>query len=251
MKNILTFVAIVLLCAGCSYKNDATTVSVAKKEGLINRNGEIEVKPIYKDMSYLKDFDSNEYEHPHYINLHWLHFGDDEFAVVRNVDDKYGIIGRDGKLKLKAIFDSIGEFFNGYAKIEVDKKFGLINEKFEIVVKPIYDDVRNVIDGSVIVKNYDKNKRTKYGCLNLDNKLVAPLDYDMIYLSNEKRMRIVKDGKWGFMDTKCNVVVDPIYTFADDYSKGIARVKKSELWTYLNLDGKELTRKTFDSADNF
>ena len=38
-------------------------------------------------------------------------------------------------------------------------------------------------------------------------------------------MRIVKDDKWGFMDTKCNVIVEPKYAFADDYSKGIARVR--------------------------
>ncbi len=251
MKKLLIFMAIVLLYTGCTYKDDATTVTVAKKEGLINRDGEIEVKPIYKDMSYLKDIDSNTYVHPHYINLHWLHIGDEEFAVVRNVDDKYGIIGRDGKLKLKVIFDSIGEFFNGYAKVEVDKKFGLINEKFEVVVKPIYDELRDVLDGSVIVRNYDKNKKTKYGCLNLDNELVASLDYDMIYLSNEGRMRIVKDDKWGFMDTKCNVIVEPKYAFADDYSKGIARVEKGKLWTYLNLDGEEITRKAFEKADNF
>ena len=32
---------------------------------------------------------------------------------------------------------------------------------------------------------------------------------------------------------------------------GIARVEKGKLWTYLNLDGEEITRKAFEKADNF
>lgn len=251
MKQLLISLSLLLLVTGCSYKDSTAVVTETSKDGLIDNDGEVLIKPIYKKMYNLKTVNDNSYAHPHYINLHWLKIDEEEFAVVKNIDNKYGIIDKEGNLKLKVIFDSIGEFFNGYAKVEVDNKYGLIDENFEVVLKPIYDDIRNVLDGSIIVKNYTKNKQEKYACLDTDMDMLASFDYDMIYLSHENRMRIVKNNLWGFMDTDCNIIAEPKYTFADDFSRGIARVKNGKLWTYINLDGEELNRKTFQEADNF
>lgn len=251
MKHILFLLSMIILITGCSTKEYSSIVTTGEKDGLIDDNGELLIKPIYKKMYYLDNLHSNAYAHPHLVNMHWFHVADEKFAIVKNVDNKYGIIKKDGTLALKAIFDSIGQFFNGYAKIEVDKKFGLIDEDFKVVLKPIYDEVRNLLDDSIIVKNYDKNKRTQYGCLDREMNLKITLDYDMVYLSSENRMRTEKDGLWGFISSDCKIVSKPIYNYADDYSKSIARVKKGDLWTYLNYDGQEITRKTFSNADNF
>lgn len=251
MKQFLICLGIVLFINGCSYKEQTTVITVAQKDGLIDSDANIIVKPIYKKVYYMDNIAVNEYAHPHYINLHWIHIDDEKFAIVKNIDNKMGIIGEDGTLKLKVIFDSIGTFFNGFAKIEVNHKFGLINEDFEIVLKPIYDDIRNVLDGTIIVKNYETNKQAKYGCLNEEMELIASLDYDMIYLSSEERMRVEKSGLWGFLDLNCNVIAKAQYTFADDYSNGVARVKKGEVWTFLDLEGEELSHKIFNDADNF
>ncbi|MEA1915077.1 MAG: WG repeat-containing protein [Campylobacterota bacterium] len=250
----LTFImglSLIAIMTGCVNKNDTAVVTVKEKDGLINTDGEVQIKPIYKKMYKFDEINRNTYDHPNYVNMHWLHVGEEQYAVVKNIDNKYGIIGKNGELKLKVIFDSIGHFFNGYAKIEVDNKFGLIDENFEIVVKPIYDDVRSTIDGVTIVKNYKKNMRDQYGCLNSKMELVATLDYDMIYLSNEKRMRVEKDGLWGFMDTNCNITSAVQYKYVEDYSNGMAKVQKDTLWTYVDLDGKEIERRTFESGTNF
>lgn len=250
MKQITISLFLLLLLTGCSQKQTAV-ISDEDKEGLISNSGEVIVKPVYKRVYSLEDFNSNTYYHPHYVNLHWLHVGENKYAVVKNIDNKYGIINENGELKLKALFDSIGTFFNGFAKIEIDKKFGLINENFEIVLKPIYDDVRNMIDGKIIVNNYTKNGKIQYGCLDSNMKLILPLEYNMIYLSSENRMRVEKDGLWGFIDTDCKIISEPQYKYADDFSKGLARVQKDTLWTYIDLDGDEIERKTFHEADNF
>lgn len=252
MKQILFALSLVLIFTACGVKEYTTAITVGEKDGLINNEGEVLVKPVYKKVFHLDNQVSNDYTHPHYVNLHWIHLNDEKFAIVKNIDNKYGVIDRNGNLLLKVIFDSIGNFFNGFAKVEVNGKFGLINDDFEIVVKPIYDGIRDVIDDSIIVKNFSKNRRVQFGCLNSDSfELILPLDYDMIYLSSEDRMRIFKDGKWGFIDNKCNIIAQTKYQFADDFSNGVARVKKDKLWTYIGLDGKELDRRTFENADNF
>lgn len=249
-KYLMGIAALAVLITGCTTKT--SVVTVGDKDGIINENGEVQVKPVYKRMHRLDTLSTNNYEHPHYINLHWLHLNGEKYAVVRNVDNKYGIIDEEGNLKLKVVFDSIGQFINGFAKVEVNNKFGLINEDLEVVLKPIYDDVRTVIDDAIVVKNFMKNNRVQYGCLNTDMQLVAPLDYDMIYLSNEKRMRVKKDNLWGFMDTSCNLIVEPKYKFVNDFSNGLAKVETTDgLFTYIDLDGKEIERKTFSQGLDF
>lgn len=250
MKRYIAGIALIALITGCADKNTAV-VTVGDKKGVVNENGEVQVKPIYKSMKRLDTLSTNNYDHPHYLNFHWLHLNGERFAVVRNIDNKYGVIDEDGNLKLKVIFDSIGQFINGFAKVEVDGKYGLIDENLEIVLKPIYDDVRTAVEGSIVVKNYMKNK-VQYGCLNAKMELVAPLDYDMIYLSNEDRMRIKKDNLWGFMDEDCKVIVEPQYKFVSDFSNGLAKVEKTDgLVTYVDLSGKEVLRKTFNGGIDF
>lgn len=253
MKKIFyTIPLVLLLFTACSNKEYTTAVTVKDKDGLINNKGKLLIKPIYEKVYFLDNITSNRYEHPNYINLHWLHLNDQKFAVVKNIDGKYGVIDRKGNLKLKVIYDSIGNFFNGYAKIEFNGKYGLIDENFNVVLKPVYDGVRDVIDNSIIVKNYEKNKRVQYGCINSkDMSLVLPLDYDMIFLSSEDRMRVQKDNKWGFIDTKCKLITKIEYDKVGDFSNDIAKVQKAKLWTYINKNGKELNSIIFEKADNF
>ncbi|MGA1932098.1 WG repeat-containing protein [Arcobacter sp. YIC-464] len=243
---------IALIFSACSQKEYTTAVTVKDKDGLINDEGKLLVKPVYEKVYFLDNMTSNRYEHPNYVNFHWLHINDKKFAVVKNIDGKYGIIDKEGNLKLKVVFDSIGNFFNGYAKVEFNGKFGLINENFDVVLKPVYDSVRDVIDNSIIVKNYEKNKKVQYGCINSKNmSLSLPLEYDMIFLSSEDRMRVLKDSKWGFIDTKCKLITEVKYDLAGDFSNSVAKVKKENLWTYINKDGKELHKAIFEQADNF
>lgn len=253
MKKIFYILPLVLLVfTACSNKEYTTAVTVKDKDGLINNKGQLLIKPIYEKVYFLDNMTSNRYEHPNYVNFHWLHLNEKKFAVVKNIDGKYGIVDRQGNLKLKVVYDSIGNFFNGYAKIKFNGKYGLIDEKFNIVLKPVYDGVRDVIDSSIIVKNYEKNKKVQYGCINSeDMSLVLPLDYDMIFLSSEDRMRVQKDNKWGFIDTKCKLITKVKYDKVGDFSNSVAKVQKDKLWTYINRDGKELNNIIFENADNF
>jgi len=251
MKKYLAGIALIALITGCANK-DTTIVSVGDKDGILNEDGIVQVKPIYKKMDRLETITKNNYDHPHYVNLHWLHINDKRYSVVKNIDNKYGIVDENGNLKLKVVYSSIGQFINGFAKIEIDGKYGIIDEELKVVLKPVYDEVRNVTGEAIVIKNFMKNNRVQYGCFNTEIKLVAPLDYDMIFLPNEERMRIKKNGLWGFMDTKCNIVVDTKYKFVKDFSKGLAKVQKPDgLFTYVNLAGEEIERKTFNEGVDF
>lgn len=237
----------IIFFSGCSAKNaDETVISVNKKEGLLKDNSEVSIKPIYKKINRFEGKVS-KYPHPNYLNIHWIeNQWEDSYAIVENIDGKYGIINKDGKLLLKVIYDSIGRFYNGYAKVEINNKFGLINKDFEVVVKPIYDEALEFVYNSIIVKKFGK-----YGCMNKDLELIIEPKMDMIYLQHEGFKRFEQNNKWGFLDTNCDLVVKPIYDYAYDFSNGFAKIKSDKNWGFIDTDGDLLTKPIFEDTDRF
>lgn len=238
---------IFLLFVGCSSKiPDKTVINVGDKEGVIIGTSEVIVKPIYKRVHRFSQ--SNEkYEHYNYLNIHWVHNDSDkQFAIVENIDGKFGVINAKGKLVLKVVYDHIGSFFNGFARIQLNGKVGLIDKEFNIVLKPIYDEVQEFVFNTAII-TYEG----KYGCIDKEiNTLIKPV-FDMVYLQKEGMKRIELDDKWGFIDMNCNIIAKPIYDYAHDYSNGFAKVKEANKWSYLDKDGRLLTNTIFTDPDNF
>mgnify|MGYP003958044473 CR=1 FL=1 len=241
MIKKLSLVFVLLVLSGCVKNNTKyTVVQEGTQDGVINESGYVTVKPIYK---HIFNFDGKNktFEHPHLLNLHWIHNqSSQEYAIVQNIDDKYGIINRDGRLLLKPIYDSITYFFDGYARIEVGGKFGLINEDFEIVLKPTYDYVQEFVGDIAIV-----HQNNKYGCINKKIELKIKPTYDKIYFQQESFLRTKVDKKWGYLDNQCNVLSKPIYDYAHDFSNGFAKVILDEKVGYLAPNGKLISKPIF------
>ena len=64
----------------------------------------------------------------------------------------------------------------------------------------------------------------------------ALLDYS---LSNETYYPFRAGNKWGFIDEKSKVVIEPKYDWVEQYSEGLALVGKNEMAGYINKRGKE------------
>ena len=70
-------------------------------------------------------------------------------------------------------------------------------------------------------------------------------------LMQNKIFSDVKDGKWGFVDSNGNVIVDYIY---DDVTEqnlyGFAGVKKAGKWGSINKDGQVVIEPTYTLNNN-
>ncbi len=62
---------------------------------------------------------------------------------------------------------------------------------------------------------------------------------------------IVKGGKWGFMDEKGKVVIEPQYDGAGDFSEGLAWVGKGLLRGYIDKAGEMVIQPKFGWAADF
>lgn len=60
-----------------------------------------------------------------------------------------------------------------------------------------------------------------------------------------------KDGKWGYIDKKGNVVIDFIYENAGDFSEGLAPVKKDGKAGYINTKGEVVVDLKYRNTYSF
>lgn len=237
------------LFSGCGTKlSQQTIVNEGSKEGIVNTKGEITVKPVYERVRALNGEDK-KYYHPNYANFHLVHdnrINYSSYAIVKDINNKFGIIDDRGNLKLKVEYDHIGDFFNGFAKVSLNGKYGFINEKFETVLEPVFDEVQEFVNNTAVVK-----QGNKYGCIDKNMNLKIEPIFDMIYLEEEGFRRVELDNRWGFADQNCYVAVKPVYDYAYDFRNGFAKVKEAGLWGFLGKDGKLLLKQIFDDPDRF
>lgn len=73
----------------------------------------------------------------------------------------------------KKKYDYVGEFFDGFACVELSDKWGFINEKGEEITSIKYDSVDYFINGFAEVK-----LTNKYGFINEKGEEIIPCIYD-------------------------------------------------------------------------
>lgn len=241
-KNLyFTLTIFIIFMTGCNQKqNQFTIIKEDTKTGVVNQSGYVVVKPIYKQISRFDGYD-NFITHPHFLNLHWIHNQSDyAYAIVQDINNKFGVINQKGELLLKPIYDSLTYFFDGFMRIQVGQYYGLVDEDFNIVLKPIYTEINEFTDDIAIIK-----ENGKYGCIDKDMEVKVKPTYDKIYFQQEQFLRTKLDNKWGYLDHQCNILSKPIFDYAYDFSNNIAKVIIHKKVGYLNSEGKLLVKPIF------
>ena len=190
------------------------------------------------------------------VTNHWYYQEDGSWQQLKLVraNGKIGFLDRNGKELFPCIFDSIVDvkgsgmpdgkwahaYFtssydgNRYAKVKKDGKWGLITINGEIAISCIYDDIyefkyseRFRFDGSSLIDFWDDEGKTAV---------------------------VKKNGKWGLINTKGEVLADCIYEeffiphLALLFYNDIATVKKDGLWGFLNKKGKPITSFIYEAV---
>jgi len=78
------------------------------------------------------------------------------------------------------------------------------------------------------------------------------LEFDYIVDNfNEGFAAVQKDGKWGYINTKCEQIVECKFDCFGDFHEGFARVKKDGKWGYINTKGEQIVECQFDEVRDF
>lgn len=176
----------------------------------------------------------------------------EDLSAARNGKQWY-FIDRNGKEAFQVPdCDTIGNFQNGFARIEKDKKAGYIDKSGQIVVPMIYSQVGPFIDGRAIIAKgdlsalqrggsvtlgfVDKTGKeiytiegqdiqypsgglsayatgNKYGYLDLTGKNVIPCEFDYAENFLGKAAIVYAQGKGGIIDPSGKYIVEPNYDY--------------------------------------
>ncbi len=194
------------------------------KEGLINTNGKIIIKPIYDEIS------------GYFIN---------GFMRVRN-NGKAGIVNDTGKIVIPIEYDNVLDYKNGMFTAEKNNKWGIIDTENKIIIPFEYGRIRHFQNDLALITNKGTGyinkekgiviepqnsfnlfgdfynglalvkKDNKYGYINKENKIIIPIIYDNALSFKNKKTIVLKDGICFFINQK---------------GKKIKRISKPYLWT--------------------
>ena len=165
-------------------------------------------------------------------------------------DGKYAYTNAGLVIPEELPYDYASNYKNGVAAVKKGDKWALvdINEAqltdfiFEDVILDEYDTCHSA--GVIFVK-----KDGKYFMANSQGVKISENAFDdaKLFVGNEPTAVCV-DGKWGFVDTKGNWVMEPQYENATAYCIGLAGVCVDGKWGYINSTGKFLVEPQFDDC---
>ncbi|MCW1360932.1 WG repeat-containing protein [Campylobacter jejuni] len=109
------------------------------------------------------------------IKAPYIIFINNEKLTKIVIDDKTGFIDENGKMAIKAKYDSVSNFKEGIAAIKLNGKWGYIDKKGQMLVKPKFDFVSGFLNGFSEVRLNDK-----WGLINIKREFVIKPEFDKI-----------------------------------------------------------------------
>ena len=188
--------------------------------GEINTTGEVQIEPTYQDLKQVKN----------------------GVYIAKN-NDRYGIIDNEGNTMIP--FDYTLITYNKDSKLFIadDANYNttIINENYESKITGILSEI-NTTKSYIRMRVDDEYKYYDLSCQEKTN--IEVLEDNTLFLSK-------KDGKYGFVDEKGNVVVDYIYDDATEQNEyGFVAVKKDGKWGAIDKDGKVVVEPIYNLENN-
>jgi hypothetical protein len=242
-----------------SFSDDFAIALEGKKVGFINRKGEWVVKPTFDKV---KNFNSG-------IAVvlkskRWFYINTKGEEVLTNVitdkiydfkngvafikqGDLIGLIDVSGKIIVKPKFLKIKKFQNGYAKVLENGKWGLIDLKGQYFVRPIYDAISNVYGGNITAKIGETHGLIIAG----EFKAIEGAEKIWDFSRNKNNTYAKKNDKVGFINSKGDWIIEPVYDKVRGFKNGLAPVCKAKKWGYINEEGEVVIPLKFRDAELF
>jgi hypothetical protein len=243
-----------------SYFSDGLAYfSENERYGFIDTNGDVVIEPRFKNVQLFAEglpAVSLENELRGYIDKSGKYVIKPKFEIANQFSEdlaavsidgeKYGFIDKSGEFKIEKKFESARSFSEGFAQVWINKKCGYINKKGKLVLDTVYEDCRKFSSGVAAVS---KDSETIY--INIKGEKIAdfksfypvPFDFSdglLAFVDNE----IWYLGKWGYLDKKGEVTIQPQYKSAYRFSEGLACVETFGKSGYINTKGQWIWKPT-------
>lgn len=185
----------------------------------------------------------------------------------RNGGKSYGFIDTTGRMVITPQFQEAGDFNEGTASVRVGDRWGVINRGGKFIVPPKYDSADSFIDGiGMAFSNRNKESRIytpddpefppapNPGIILFDKKgrVIGKFKFFPFGLYAEGFITVqVAEDAFGFLDKTGNLVIEPRFNRADNFSEGLCHVQINEKWGYIDKTGRIVIEPKYEWAEKF
>lgn len=177
------------------------------KKGLVSTSlGELVIPAEYLEISSLSETYENGY-------------------IVKDANNRFGIIGADGATILNIKYDDIKKISgNKYYVVVENSTLEVVDSTGKVILNSGFDSIEEIaIDNFIIIKN------SKYGVISKDGNVVIEPQYENLKYSYADNYIAQKEGKYGIIDTSGNTKLDFTY-------ERISYIKSADFYEAENAD---------------
>ena len=232
---------------GYDFSEGLAKIKIGDKYGYIDETGKIVIQAKYDDAEDFSDGLAN--------------------VKTGGRDGKWGYINKKGKFLIKPEFENFSSFSEGLAcvaRVRDEKLWQpFIDKTGKIVIdNPDFYDCTNFSDGvalvRILIKNPDGITKSMIWCYIDKNGSILIRNPDLTWASSFKnglaavQIKRIKN-KYGYIDKSGNVVIEPQFDVAFDFSEGLASVSfdLKDGYGYIDKTGKLVINPQFNVAEEF
>ncbi|MFN3402995.1 MAG: WG repeat-containing protein [Cytophagaceae bacterium] len=214
---------------------------------VIDKNGETLIQP--EEMMF---FDSGVLRLEQLNKKVWV-VNKDRYEAFEKVNEelirvklkgKYGIINTRGKEVVSVKYDYVSSpSEEGNYIVAIGNKWGVLaDNKYIHGPTTKYEQVFPFVNGMARMI-----KKGKYGFIDAEGNVWISPQYEETGEFSEGMLALKINGKWGFVDKDEAIRVQPYYDKVFPFKNGCALVYANGKWNLVNKEGKELHAEGFDN----
>ncbi len=147
--------------------------------------------------------------------------------------------------------DTIGNFLNGFARIEKEKKVGCLDKKGNMAIPMIYSQVGPFIDGRAIIAKGDlsvlqRGEPIELGFIDNTGKELFILNCQSLQYPAGGLAPIAMNNKWGYVDLTGKIIIPCQYDYADVFIGNAAIVATEGKGGLINKGGQYIVEPKYD-----
>ncbi len=199
-----------------------------------------------------------------------------ENGIIYKKDGKFGVMKTTGEVTIAPDYEELKETKTGLFIAKQKGKYGVIDLQKENKIEPIYQSIQynekadiyiaekedyenDIIDSTFVIrqsgiltdleeeKGYFEIKQGedyRYYNFKFEEKKITDIK------ANNTLFKSKKDGKYGFVNKKGEVIIDYQYDDVTEQNQyGYAGIKKDGKWGSINLKGEIMQEPTYDLED--
>ncbi|KAK3582593.1 hypothetical protein CHS0354_024147 [Potamilus streckersoni] len=160
---------------------------------------------------------------------------------------KWGFMNGDGVFVVDYIYEDVGHFREGMARVKLEGCWGFIDHTGTEVIMPMYSMAYDFENGRALV-SYGSGRTAvlinKDGNV-VNNSLTKTDEF------TEGLQRVEDGGRWGYRDQTGVMIIPYKYEWAGKFSDGLAPVKVFNTYGYIDKLGNIAIQPLFEYAGSF